>query len=92
MDLDIKNHNDNPEEIIECVWAWFIETIGLRKLGSPLKIWYEFLGFNAKLFDHKFARYYRDYNEHTAEKMAKVEIDKMPLPEYIDEIKVVYNS
>ncbi len=88
--LDIKSHNDEPEEIIECVWAWLIETVGLRKLGSPLKIWYEFTDFNTKLFEEKFAHYFGDYDEHTAEKMTKVEIEKMPLPEYIDEIKEVY--
>ena len=85
--LDIKNHNDNPEKIIECVWAWFIETVGLRKLGSPLKIWYDFTDFNTKLFKDKFIHYYGDYDEHIAEKMAKIEIEKMPIPEYIDEIK-----
>ncbi|MEM8566491.1 MAG: hypothetical protein AAGF85_08510 [Bacteroidota bacterium] len=85
--LDIKNHNDEPEEIVECIWAWFIETVGLSKVGSPLKIWYDFTDFNTQLFEDKFADYYSEYGEHKAEKMAKVEVEKMPIPEYIREIK-----
>lgn len=84
--VDIKNHNDEPEEIVECLWAWFIETVGLRKLGSPLKIWYEFTDFNTQLFDDRFVEYYPTYGENKAEKMARVEVEKMPIPEYIDEI------
>ncbi|WP_339922712.1 hypothetical protein [uncultured Cyclobacterium sp.] len=85
--LDIKNHNDEPEVIVECVWAWFIETVGLRKIGSPLKIWYDFLDFNTQLFETNYAKYYPKYGEHIAEKFAKVETEKIPIPEYIDEIK-----
>ena len=85
--LDIKNHDDEPEKIVECVWAWFIETVGLRKLGSPLKIWYEVTDFNTRLFENKFTEYYDQYGGHRSERMSKVEIEKMPLPEYIDEIK-----
>lgn len=85
--LDIKNHNDEPEEIIRCVLDWFIETVGLRKIGTPLKIWYDFTDFNTKLFENKFAEYYKQYGEHKSEKMAKEESEKMPIPAYIDEIK-----
>lgn len=85
--LDIKNHNDEPEEVVECLWAWFIETVGLRKTGSPLKIWYEFTDFNSLLFKVKFNEYCTKYGDHKAERMAKVELEKMPIPEYIDEIK-----
>lgn len=85
--LDIKNHNNDPETLIESVRAWFIETVGLRNIASPLKIWYDFADFNTNLFEKKFATYYGEHDEHTAEKMAKSEIEKMPLPQYIDEIR-----
>jgi len=85
--LDIKNHNDEPEKIVECVREWFVETVGLRKVNGSLKIWYEFADFSTKLFDTKFTQYYSEHGENRAEKMAIIECEKMPIPEYIDEIR-----
>lgn len=40
--FDIKSHKDNPIKIIGCVVSWFTETVGIRKIGSSKKIWYDF--------------------------------------------------
>jgi hypothetical protein len=90
--LDIKSHKDNPEKIVDCLVAWFVETVGLRKIGSPMKIYYEFLEFNKKLYDEKLDNYINDNVFTQAKIFATDEIDKMTIPEYIDEIKEKYCS
>ena len=84
--FDIKNHEDNPERLIECLRAWFTETVGLRDLSSSSKIYSDFIDFNTNLFLSKMSKYYPEHNTTDAEKFAESEIDEMPLPEFIDEI------
>lgn len=88
--LDIKSHKDIPEQVVDCVVAWFIETVGLRKVGSPLKIWYEFMEFNTNVYEEKLEKYIENHEFKLAEKFANDEIEKMPIPEYIDEIRERY--
>ena len=85
--IDIKNHNDDPEEIINKVREWFIETVNLRKLDGAMKIWFKYNDFQKEIFENRFSQYYKDYDEHTSERMAKQDIESMPFPEFIDEIK-----
>lgn len=88
--LDIKSHKDIPEQAVDSVVAWFVETVGLRKIGSPLKIWYEFMEFNTCLYEEKLEKYSKTHEFKLAEKFANDEIGKMPIPEYIDEIRERY--
>lgn len=88
--LDIKSHKDLPEQAVDCIVSWFTETVGLRKIGSPLKIWYEFMEFNTSLYEEKLNIYLENYDFKTAEKFANDEIEKMAIPEYIDEIRERY--
>lgn len=85
--VDIKHHKSNPEELIEQVRAWFIETVDLRNLDGAMKIWSRYNDFQTEIFESRFQKYYKDYDENIAEKMAKNEVEKMPVPEFIDEIK-----
>src|SRR5690606_31869432 len=55
--FDIKHHSNDPEKIIGCLHAWFIETVGLRKIETPRKIHYDFMDFNSSLYDEKLAFY-----------------------------------
>jgi len=90
--IDIKNHNNQVEDLIYAVRAWFIETVGLRNLDGPMKIWFTYNDFQKEIFESKFQKYYGDYDENTAEKIAVDEIAKMPMPEFIDEIKKFIKS
>jgi hypothetical protein len=51
--VDIKAHNNNTEKIIDCVYSWASTTIQLYKLDPPLKMYQDFIDFNANLFDDK---------------------------------------
>lgn len=41
--VDVKAHNDNGATIIECVRNWFVETVGLRKIPSPERIFSDYV-------------------------------------------------
>ncbi len=84
--IDIKHHNNNVEKLIYSLRAWFVETVGLRNIDGPMKIWFRYNDFQGYIFEAKFQQYYGDYDENTAEKIAKDEIEKMPMPEFMDEI------
>lgn len=85
--FDIKNHNDIPEKLIECLRAWFSETVGLRNLNSAAKIYSDFIDFNTYLFMKKMYKYAGEHNSTEAESFADSEIQQMTIPEYIDAIK-----
>jgi len=85
--FDIKNHENNPEILIECLHAWFTETANERKLGSTDKIYSDFIEFNKDLFLDKMNSYIDKYTETQAEEFASKEIKRMPLPEFMDEIR-----
>lgn len=88
--FDIKNHEDNPEKLVECLRAWFTETVKLRNLKTSAKIYSDFIDFNKNLFLDKMHKYYPDHSATDAEKFAKSEIKEMPLPEFMDEIAKKY--
>lgn len=90
--FDIKNHNDIPEQLVECLRAWFSETIGLRGLNSSDKIYSDFIDFNTDLFRKKMNKYAGEHTSTEAEKFASTEIAEMTIPEYIDEIKEWKNN
>jgi len=86
--FDIKNHNDTPLKLVECLRSWFSETIGLRNLNSAGKIYNsDFIAFNTHLFRLKMNKYAGQHTSTEAENFADSEIQQMTLPEYIDEIK-----
>src|SRR5690606_20951372 len=51
--IDIEHHNTDAEKITGCLHSWSIETVGLRKIETPLKIHYDFRHFNASLSNEK---------------------------------------
>ena len=78
--FDIKVHGNDTEKIFECLHAWGSETLKIRKQDPPLKTYYDFIDFNTSLFEEKLA-------ELGSEKLAKNYIEKISIPEYIEEIK-----
>ena len=84
--FDIKNHNDIPEQLIECLRSWFSETVGLRDLNSADKIYSDFIDFNTDLFRRKMNKYAGKHNSTEAERFADSEIQQMTMPEYVDAI------
>jgi hypothetical protein len=90
--VDIKNHNDSAQEVLNKVREWFIETVGLRDIDAPLKMWYKYSDFQTSLFESKFAKLCGEYDENSAEKIAKDQIKNMTMPEYIDELRQYLNG
>lgn len=72
--FDIKNHNDIPEQLIECLRSWFSETVGLRDLNRADKIYSDFIDFNTDLFRRKMNKYAGKHNSTEAERFADSEI------------------
>lgn len=77
--FDIKVHNNNTEKLFECLYSWVSETLKINKQAPPLKMFYDFMDFNASLFEEKL-------EEYKTEKLAKNYIEKISIPEYIQEI------
>jgi hypothetical protein len=78
--FDIKVHNNDTETLFQCLYAWSSETLLIKKQPPPRKLFYEFVDFNANLFEEK-----RD--EYGSEELAKNYTDHISVPEYIQEIK-----
>lgn len=74
--VDIKSHDDEPDEIVRAVRDWFVETVGLRGVDSPTVIWYQFIYFATDFYDARFAEGFTDED-----------LNMMPVPEYIDFIR-----
>jgi len=77
--FDIKVHNNNTKKLFECIYSWSSETLKINKQDPPLKLYYDFIDFNTKLFDEKF-------NELGSDELAKNYIENLSIPEYIQEI------
>jgi hypothetical protein len=73
---DIKSHSDEPERIVRAVRDWFFETVKVRPAHSAKVLWYDFTDFTAALYDARRTEHFDD-----------VELDLMPIPEYIDVIR-----
>jgi hypothetical protein len=78
--FDIKVHSNNTEKIFECLYSWSSETLKIRKQAPPLKIFYDFVDFNSNLFEEKVS-------ELKSDNLAKNYIEKISIPEYIQEIR-----
>lgn len=78
--FDIKVHKNDTENIFDCIYSWTSETLTITRQNPPLKNYYDFMDFNAKLFDEKL-------EEFNSEKIAKNYIEKITIPEYIQEIR-----
>jgi hypothetical protein len=74
--FDLKAHNNSPEEIVRTIRDWFIETIKVKVKGSPTKIWGDFNDFCADL-----------QTEKEQESYSQKDIDLMPIPELISNMK-----
>jgi hypothetical protein len=90
--FDIKNHEDIPVKLVECVRAWFSETVKLMNLHASDKVYSDFIDFNTELFQQKMIKYLSDHNTTQAEIFSKKEIEEMTIPEYIFEIIKWKNS
>lgn len=69
--VDIKSHNNSPEDIIRVVRNWFLETVGIPKPKPASIIWNEFNKFMA---DFDAAR--------RSEGFKDKDIYEMPTPEF----------
>lgn len=78
--FDIKVHSNDTEKIFDCLYSWFSETLKISKQDPPLKTFYDFLDFNTSLFEEKVIQFGSD-------KLAKNYIEKISIPEYIQEIQ-----
>lgn len=78
--FDIKVHSNETEKIFDCLYSWSSETLKINKQDPPLKTFYDFIDFNASLFDEKVAEFHSD-------DLAKNYIEKSSIPEYIEEIR-----
>ncbi len=78
--FDIKVHSNDTEKIFDCLYSWFSETLKISKQDPPLKTFYDFIDFNTSLFEEKVSQFRSD-------KLATNYIEKISIPEYIQEIK-----
>jgi polyhydroxyalkanoate synthesis regulator protein len=85
--FDIKNHEDIPVKLVECIRAWFSETVKLKNLNSSEKVYSDFITFNTSLFNQIVKKYIKDHNTTQAERFATKEIEEMTIPEFINEIE-----
>ncbi|WP_299668498.1 hypothetical protein [uncultured Polaribacter sp.] len=85
--FDIKNHLDIPVKLVECVRAWFSETVKLTNLNGSDKVYSDFIDFNTELFQVKMVKYQAEHNTTQSERFAKKEIEEITIPEYIIEIE-----
>lgn len=78
--LDIKVHHNDTQKLIDCLYAWFSETLKINKQDPPLKTFYDYMDFNSSLFDEKSTQL-------GSNKLATDYIEKISLTEYIQEIR-----
>lgn len=73
--VDIKKHNNDPQQIIRQTRNWFVEN-GLARAASATKIWESFNEFMADFYEQRRKEHYRNKD-----------LQMMPVPEYITFIK-----
>lgn len=78
--FDIKVHGNDTEKIFDCLHSWGSETLKLRKQRPPRKFYFDFMDFNASLFDEKVI-------EFGTNELAQNYIEKISIPEYMEEIR-----
>ncbi len=90
--IDIKHHQNKAEVIVDRLREWIVETVKLKNVDGSLTIWRQYLLFQTKLFESRFEKYYTRFGENEAETMAKSDIFKITIPEYINEVKSFIQS
>src|SRR4028118_1961005 len=70
--IDIKNHDNKAEKIVQAIRNWFVETTSLRDVDSPTVIWYKFSDFASDFYTRRLAEGFSDED-----------LNMMPVPEYI---------
>lgn len=75
--IDIKRHNNDPADIVRAIRDWFVETVGLRRVHSATRIWHRFTDFASDFYD-----------AHVADDFTADDLNVMPVPEYIDFIRM----
>jgi len=78
--VDIKNHNNEADEIVRSVRDWFYETAGFDEADYPKVIWNQFNDFTADLFEDRLT-------EDIPEEDVIEDIERMPVSEYIDSVE-----
>jgi len=79
--VDIKTHKEEPKEIVRAVRDWFYETVDSTNADYTTKIWYQFAEFSKSLFNDRKV-------EGLTDKQVAEEINKMPISEYLDCVRV----
>jgi aromatic ring-opening dioxygenase catalytic subunit (LigB family) len=74
--VDVKCHNNEPEDIIKCIRHWMIEAAMVESADSPTLIWYQFNLFASYLYDSRKTAGFSDDD-----------LNDMPTPEYIKAIE-----
>lgn len=77
--VDIKNHNNEADEVVRAVRDWFYETAGFDDADYPKVIWNQFNDFTADLFEDRL-------DEDIPEEDVAEDIERMPVSEYIDSV------
>lgn len=74
--VDIKHHSNEPPRVVSALRDWFVETVGLRDVPGPSKLWYRFTDFATDF-----------YRKRLAEGFTDDELNWMPIPEYVSFLK-----
>lgn len=77
---DAKCHKNEPEEMVYEIRDWFYEA-GYSNVQSPSGIWDSFNIFYSDLYSKK-----------KTEGFTKKDIERLPVPEFLDEIKIWHDS
>ncbi len=78
--FDIKAHNNTSQGVIDCLYAWFSETINIHNQPPPLKLFYDYVDLISDLFEDKL-------NKFKLENIALDYMNKISIPEFIREIQ-----
>ncbi|NJL27953.1 MAG: hypothetical protein HC897_08665 [Thermoanaerobaculia bacterium] len=70
--VDVKTHEDKPEDVVRAVRNWFVETVHQKSTPSPSAIWLRFADFTSDFYD---ARKAQGYSER--------DLNMMPVLEYV---------
>ena len=85
--FDIKYHFNKPIEIIDCIRSWLLENSIISTMKASIEIFDDYNTFNSTLFSDINLKYKQKNAFKKAIKMAKDEINRMTVAEYISKIK-----
>ncbi len=71
--MDVKNHNDNPEDLVREVRNWFVENGMATNRVPATRIWDNFNEFMADFYTRRKGEGFNDKD-----------LQMMPIPEYVD--------